>query len=106
MAAPPGGPPGPRPAPGAPAPGPPGGAPPAAPPPGPPAPAPGRGPANSVDGSFDARPFGITTIIGTALPSAIRLSRIAPLLPGPGQCVSLPPMPCSKYRTGYFWSAE
>jgi hypothetical protein len=34
-----------------------------------------------VDGSFDARPLGITTIIGTALLAAIRLSRMLSAAP-------------------------
>jgi hypothetical protein len=50
----------------------------------------------SVCGSFDARPLGITMIMGTALLAAIRLSRMASAAPNCVQCVSLPPIPCSR----------
>ncbi len=55
-----------------------------------------RPPKSDVSGSFEERPCGITTIIGTAFLSAIRLSRMAAAAPGPDQCVSLPPIPCSR----------
>src|ERR1700733_3972902 len=47
------------------------------------------------------RPYGITTIIGFALPSAIRLSRIRLACPVLTQLASLPPAPCSRYIAGY-----
>src|SRR6185437_9052776 len=43
--------------------------------------------------SFDARPLGITTIIGTAFLSAIRLSRITLGAPPRGHSFSSPPIP-------------
>ena len=55
---------------------------------------------------FCARPLGMTTIIGTAFPSAIRLSRRTFGLAKRCHSVSSPPMPCSRYRTGYFFSVE
>jgi len=63
-------------------------------------------PPNIVDGSFDARPLGITMIMGTALLAAIRLSRITSATPNCVQWLSLPPMPCSRYSTGYLRAAE
>src|SRR5687768_1709829 len=43
-----------------------------------------------------ARPLGITTIIGTAFLSAIRLSRITSGLPPRGHSFSSPPIPCKR----------
>jgi hypothetical protein len=45
--------------------------------------------------------FGITTIMGLALPAAIKLSMITLALPIVGQASSSPPLPCSRYSTGY-----
>ena len=47
-----------------------------------------------------ALPFGITTIIGLALPSAIRLSRMKLARPCQPQPVWSSPAPCSRYKTG------
>ena len=47
-------------------------------------------------------PLGITTTIGTILPSARRLSRIQPAAPTPGQEASLSPPPWMRYSTGSF----
>ena len=47
------------------------------------------------DQSAVARPLGMTMIMGTAFPSAMRLSRIV-LAPKDVQLFSLPPMPCIK----------
>src|SRR3954449_7048296 len=54
--------------------------------------------------SFDARPLGMTTIIGTAFRSAIRLSRITSGDPPRAHSFSSPPMPWRRYRTGYVLS--
>src|SRR5580700_10893364 len=54
---------------------------------------------NVADGP--GRPYGITTIIGFALPSAIRLSRIRFACPVVTQPASVPPAPCSRYSAGY-----
>ena len=51
-----------------------------------------------------ARPLGMTTIIGAAFPSAIRLSRRRFGWAKRCHSVSSPPMPCSRYSTGYFFS--
>src|SRR3712207_3376812 len=48
-----------------------------------------------------ALPLVITTIIGFALPWAIRLSRIWVARPSMGHASSSPPAPCSRYITGY-----
>ena len=45
-------------------------------------------------------PFGITTIIGTHFPSAMRLSIICDARPKSPHAVSSPPWPCNKYITG------
>jgi hypothetical protein len=45
--------------------------------------------------SFDARPLGSTTIIGTAFLSAYRLSRTT-LAPPRVHSLSSPPMPCRR----------
>ena len=47
-------------------------------------------------------PFGITTSIGWALPSAMRLSMIWAVRPRSSQASSSPPEPCRRYNTGYF----
>jgi hypothetical protein len=54
--------------------------------------------------SFDARPLGMTTIIGTAFLSEYRLSRITSGAPPRGHSFSSPPIPWRRYRTGYFMS--
>src|SRR3954471_2719305 len=46
------------------------------------------------------RPYGITTIIGLALPSAIKLSRMMFARPAVNQLDSLPPAPCIRYIAG------
>src|SRR5579871_5351347 len=48
------------------------------------------------------RPYGITTIIGLALPSAMRLSRIRLACPVVIQPASVSPAPCRRYIAGYF----
>lgn len=48
-------------------------------------------------------PLSITTIMGLALPSAIRLSMMKFILPWLAQLVSFSPIPCCRYSTGYFW---
>ena len=53
---------------------------------------------------FCARPLGMTTIIGVTFPSASRLSRTTLGLAKRCHSVSSPPMPCSRYSTGYFFS--
>ena len=50
-----------------------------------------------------ALPFGMTTIIGFALPAAMRLSMMMFARAIVSQASSSPPPPCSRYRTGYFW---
>ena len=74
------------------------------PPPGPPRP-PGAPPRPPAAAFVVALPLGKTTIMGSIFLSAIRLSRTTWATP----CLvhssfSLPPMPWSKYSTGYFWS--
>src|SRR5665213_921501 len=54
---------------------------------------------NVADGP--GRPYGITTIIGFALPSAMRLSRIRFACPVVTQPASASPAPCSRYIAGY-----
>ena len=54
--------------------------------------------------SASARPLGMTTIIGTAALSAIRLSKRASGAAKRIHSVSSPPIPCSRYRTGYLVS--
>ncbi len=55
---------------------------------------------NVADGA--GRPYGITTIIGFALPSAIKLSMIKFACPAVTQPASVSPAPCSRYNAGYF----
>ena len=64
------------------------------------APRPPRPPKSDVSGSFDERPFGITTIIGTAFLSAIRLSRMASAAPGLRQCVLVAADPVQQIEHG------
>ena len=56
--------------------------------------------------SFIALPLGITTIIGSIFPSAYKLSRITGGLPPFSHSFSSPPIPWSRYNTGYLFFLE
>ena len=55
---------------------------------------------------FIALPLGNTTIIGSILPCAYKLSNITCGFPPFSHSFSSPPMPCKRYSTGYLFFFE